>query len=147
MAAGLRVSRQAVCMWEANKRELKVTILNKIANLLGVNLNELVTLQKNRTTGKEEGMKMRGKQKKTHFELMSSEANKVAVAGDFNSWDERGLSMRKNKNGLWKVGVSLKPGRYEYKFIVDGQWVTDPANSNTVSNAHSTLNSVKEVAV
>ena len=28
----------------------------------------------------------------------------------------------------WQLPVALAPGNYEYKFIVDGDWITDPAN-------------------
>jgi hypothetical protein len=39
----------------------------------------------------------------------------------------------------------LGPGRYQYKFLVDGEWIVDPAASQNVANAFGTLNSVLEV--
>ncbi|GBR76432.1 putative AAA family ATPase [Candidatus Termititenax persephonae] len=56
------------------------------------------------------------------------EARDVKVAGVFNNW--RPEPMQKNQTGAWETAIELNPGQYEYKFIVDGQWVTDPANTN-----------------
>ena len=41
-AQKLGVSRQAICMWESDKRELKATMLKKIARLLKVSTDEIV---------------------------------------------------------------------------------------------------------
>jgi 1,4-alpha-glucan branching enzyme len=54
-------------------------------------------------------------------------ARSVVLSGDFNGWNEAELRMDKIAGG-WSLGYSLKPGNYGYKFIVDGQWITDPAN-------------------
>jgi 1,4-alpha-glucan branching enzyme len=59
--------------------------------------------------------------KKETFTLNAPEANSVALAGDFTSWELTPKPMKKNKDGVWKTTVALGPGRYEYKFIVDGQ--------------------------
>ncbi len=85
------------------------------------------------------------KGRKVVFQLNAPNANEVLLIGDFNSWEEAGLAMKKNKNGVWNAELNLMPGRYEYKFIVDGQWWTDPLNTNTVPNSFGSLNSVKEV--
>jgi 1,4-alpha-glucan branching enzyme len=82
---------------------------------------------------------------KTHFELNAPYANEVLLIGDFNAWKAGGMPLKKNKNGLWKLELKLNPGKYEYKFIVDGKWQNDPANSNTVINSFGTTNSVKEI--
>ncbi len=163
LAKRLGVSRQAICMWETDRRELKAKTLNKIAEVLNVTVDQIIKLHKitmkggekdmftNRgqkeikTKGKEEGMVAKGRQKKIKFVIKAPEANKVVLTGDFSSWNEAGVPMKRNKDGLWKTGLSLKPGRYEYKFIVDGQWWTDPVNSNTVSTSFGTVNSVKQI--
>jgi 1,4-alpha-glucan branching enzyme len=84
-------------------------------------------------------------EKKVRFELLASNASKVAMSGDFNAWDKNGIPLKKDRNGIWKTEVSLKPGKYEYKFIVDGQWYRDPTNKSYVRNAFGTENSVKEI--
>jgi len=73
-------------------------------------------------------------------------ANTVAVAGDFNNWNPEAHPLKKGKDGTWKVTPRLKPGTYEYMFIVDGVWRDDPLNPNRVPNPHGGFNSVCEVA-
>jgi hypothetical protein len=55
----------------------------------------------------------------------------VLVSGDFNSWRPDG-SMLRTPSG-WERSFYLFPGSYEYKFIIGGEWILDPANPNTVS--------------
>jgi hypothetical protein len=54
-------------------------------------------------------------------------AKSVVVAGDFNNWNPKELSMKKSGD-TWKLSTVLSAGNYSYKFIVDGKWITDPAN-------------------
>ncbi|MCM8823312.1 MAG: helix-turn-helix domain-containing protein, partial [Candidatus Omnitrophica bacterium] len=145
-AEKIGVSRQAICMWEAGKRELRLKIIDKIASVLGMNIEDIVKQLQEGILRKEGGMakKISTKAKEVTFQIEAPQATKVVLTGDFISWDTNGIAMKKSRNGLWKTKVSLKPGRYEYKFIVDDQWLTDPLNPNTVSNPYG-VNSVKEV--
>jgi 1,4-alpha-glucan branching enzyme len=35
--------------------------------------------------------------------------------------------MKRQPDGLWTIDIKLKPGTYNYMFVVDGEmWVTDP---------------------
>ncbi|MFC1809580.1 AAA family ATPase [Candidatus Omnitrophota bacterium] len=76
------------------------------------------------------------------FSLSAPQANCVEVAGDFSGWIS--LPMRKDKKdaGIWKLDVSLTPGVYEYKFIVDGEWIADPGNADTVDDTYGGVNSL-----
>ncbi len=85
------------------------------------------------------------KTKKVPFEFVASDAKKVFVAGDFNNWDPKSNLMKKDKKGVWTATVSLKPGRYEYRFLVDGNWVNDPACCDCVPNEFGSQNCVKIV--
>ncbi|MDD2703289.1 MAG: glycogen-binding domain-containing protein [Candidatus Omnitrophica bacterium] len=85
------------------------------------------------------------KAKETTFKLYAPSAKKVSVAGTFNNWDIKKLTAKKDVRGNWNVAISLKPGRYEYKFVVDGSWITDPVNTNTVGNNLGTVNSFIDV--
>ncbi len=164
LAERIGVSRQAVCMWETGKRELKGTTLNRIARILSVAVSEILnesgTVRERSLTGKGDSMKetlmstTKKKEKgydvkKTQplitFALAAPKAGKVALTGSFNSWDKSGMSLKKDKSGTWKTDLNLKPGKYEYKFIVDGQWWTDPANRSTVRNSFGSENSLVEV--
>lgn len=45
-------------------------------------------------------------------------------------------------NGRWVKELTLPPGRYEYRFVIDGQWVDDPKATEFVSNPHGGQNAV-----
>ena len=55
--------------------------------------------------------------------------------------------MMRHGDGHWEATVELAPGRYQYKLIVDGEWIADPAAQKNVPNEHGSLNSVIEVRV
>jgi hypothetical protein len=62
------------------------------------------------------------------FTLVAAGAQKVAVAGDFNGWDPQNSPLvDSDGRGSFVGSVRLPPGDHEYMFVVDGQWVTDPA--------------------
>ncbi len=80
------------------------------------------------------------------FVFESNSAEQVYLCGDFNDWQPTCLRMIGNPDaGLWEQRVTLPPGRYEYKFHVDGRWVHDPGASQNTPNIFGTLNSVVEV--
>jgi 1,4-alpha-glucan branching enzyme len=83
--------------------------------------------------------------KPTEFKLYAPVAKKVSLAGSFNKWDSKALSAKKDSQGNWTVKVSLKPGKYEYKFFVDGSWTNDPRCNSYVTNSFGTQNCVLEV--
>lgn len=72
-------------------------------------------------------------------------ASQVILAGSFNGWDEESLRMSRTDDG-WEVRIQLTPGEYHYKFIADGQWLHDPANSRKVRNEHGTFNSILQIS-
>jgi hypothetical protein len=62
------------------------------------------------------------------FVFVAPDAQRVALAGDFNGWDTTRTPMVRSAAGLWTVAVPLAPGRYGYAFVVDGRrFVADPA--------------------
>jgi len=73
-----------------------------------------------------------------------AEAEQVLLTGSFNGWDEESFEMNRVEDG-WALRLNLEAGRYEYKFIVDGEWMHDPNNPETVTNRYRTLNSVYEI--
>jgi 1,4-alpha-glucan branching enzyme len=80
------------------------------------------------------------------FVLEYNGAEHVYVCGDFNDWHPTCLRMIGNPDaGLWEKRLTLPPGRYEYKFVVDGNWLHDPDARENVSNIFGSLNSVVEV--
>ncbi|WP_169788199.1 hypothetical protein [Rufibacter tibetensis] len=76
------------------------------------------------------------------FRLKGHEkAKAVYVAGDFNNWDPKALLMRREGNE-WVFDVHLPLGKNRYKFVVDGEWIIDPANKLWEQNEHNTGNSI-----
>ena len=83
--------------------------------------------------------------KKVTFKISAPNAKDVRLAGDFNSWDPISSTLKKSKDGVWKRDVLLKSGRYEYKYLIDGQWQRDPLNNLFVTNTFGSENSVIEL--
>lgn len=79
----------------------------------------------------------------TVFSITAPAARSVAVVGSFNNWDRgRHRLAGPDGSGRWRIAVTLRPGRYEYLFLIDGKtWVTDPAAA-TVSDGMGGSNSV-----
>lgn len=63
------------------------------------------------------------------FEFINKSAQKVNVAGDFNGWNKDTHPLE-GAEGVWTLRLDdVKPGAYEYKFVLNGsQWITDPEN-------------------
>jgi 1,4-alpha-glucan branching enzyme len=76
------------------------------------------------------------------LELVKSEAKEVYVAGSFNGWVPQKSPLSPAGNGRWVGDLSIGPGRYEYLFVVDGQWLPDPKARETVDNPFGGKNSV-----
>jgi len=73
-------------------------------------------------------------------------AREVAVAGDFNGWKAAAAPMRRGPGGLWTVDIPLAAGkRYQYMFVVDGRWVTDPGAPATVDDGYGGRNAVLDL--
>ena len=60
------------------------------------------------------------------FRFEAGSAAEVCLAGDFNRWKVCDARLSRVGEDVWSVSLELPPGRYEYMFVVDGQWVTDP---------------------
>jgi 1,4-alpha-glucan branching enzyme len=83
---------------------------------------------------------------KIKFEFPSPEAKKVSLVGNFNDWNSQANPMKKDKKGIWNVALPLEPGRYEYRFVADGNWENDPSCSCRVANEFGGENCVRIVA-
>jgi hypothetical protein len=62
------------------------------------------------------------------FRLLAPAAQSVWVGGSFNDFNAADHPLTRTSEGVWETTVRLAPGRYEYKFKVDGRWELDPAN-------------------
>jgi len=80
------------------------------------------------------------------FEADFPGAKRVAVTGDFCSWSASGLPMSRRTDGVWECRLQLGSGQHQYRYIVDGTWLPDPSNAQTVPNEFGGANSVVVVA-
>lgn len=90
---------------------------------------------------------------KVRFECKPERASTVFLAGAFNDWSKSATPMKCDKKRIWSATVDLPPGRYEYKFIIDGEWccnpelLPDPSHVSCVPNTFGTMNFAIEVGV
>jgi 1,4-alpha-glucan branching enzyme len=80
------------------------------------------------------------------LELTWPGAQAVFIAGSFNDWHPSASPMLRLSDGTWAKELVLAPGSYEYRFVVDGQWVGDPAAKDYVPNPYGGMNAVLTVA-
>jgi hypothetical protein len=79
------------------------------------------------------------------FSFKDPTAATVHLAGEFNGWSQDATPMSDpDGDGVWTVVIDLAPGRYEYKFVVDGgvRWVEDSGNPESVPDPYGGRNSV-----
>jgi hypothetical protein len=139
LAAGVssgiaRFARRAAIKLDARgvpRHRFKTNVLGKIPRL------KVYGYQR-----KEHGMLTKGSKKDTIRFTIRPNGNpkSVQLAGDFNRW--KPVQMRKGKNGAFEVEVLLSADAHQYKFVVDGQWVSDPDTTASVPNPYGTTNSV-----
>jgi 1,4-alpha-glucan branching enzyme len=81
------------------------------------------------------------------FICYAPKAHRVVIVGDFNNWSTGADPMYdREEKGAWAITLPLQPGRYEYKFLIDGEkWIADPANPRKVKDGFGAFNSVVEV--
>ena len=86
------------------------------------------------------------KKQKVAFSMAAPKSKAVLLAADFTEWEKSPVALKKLKSGVWKATVSLAPGSYDYRFLVDGQWQDDPACANRRWNRFGSQNCVCDVA-
>jgi len=72
-------------------------------------------------------------------------ATTVGIAGTFNNWRPEATPMIPLGHGDWMKQLVLPPGVYEYRILVDGEWMSDPHAVETVPNPFGGLNSILRV--
>ena len=78
----------------------------------------------------------------TTFKLAGhADAEAVAIYGSFNNWVQTKNYCAKETDG-WVCRVDLAPGKYTYKFLVDGVGLNDPANPATEDDGSGSIDSV-----
>lgn len=80
--------------------------------------------------------------------LLQPGAQSVSVAGDFNGWNPEQTKLERSEGGIWTATIPLKPGRYQYMFVIDGkQWIADPLASEASGDGFGSENAVLDVSI
>lgn len=80
--------------------------------------------------------------------LLQPDAQSVSVAGDFNGWNPSQTPLERSDGGMWTATISLKPGRYQYMFVIDGKrWIVDPLASEEATDGFGSRNAVLDVEI
>jgi 1,4-alpha-glucan branching enzyme len=70
----------------------------------------------------------------------------VCVVGSFNDWDKRADPMTLRADGSYTARLSMVPGTYQYKYVIDGVlWLKDPIRPEAVSDGYWGENSILRV--
>ena len=81
--------------------------------------------------------------RETTLSFHAPDAASVHLVGTFNNWDPGATPMSRSDDGAWSASIPLLPGRYEYKFVVDGRLrITDPACERSEPDGFGGFNSV-----
>jgi hypothetical protein len=66
-------------------------------------------------------------QKLVTLRFSDPEAHSVSVIGSFNGWSPEQSRMRRAPGGTWEITLSLRPGKYAYRFLVNNRrQILDP---------------------
>ncbi|MDD5436872.1 MAG: AAA family ATPase [Candidatus Omnitrophica bacterium] len=81
--------------------------------------------------------------KEITFAINAPDAKDIHIVGDFNHWKINEESrLARIQDGRWEKRVGLSPGKYKYKFVIDGEWVLDSQNTERVPNAFGSFDSI-----
>jgi 1,4-alpha-glucan branching enzyme len=79
------------------------------------------------------------------FVVKAPKAMDVRVTGDFTGWAARGLRLSHDGGGHWRTVLSLEPGEYQYRLLVDGAWADHAETALRVPNPYGSKNCVLTV--
>ncbi len=77
------------------------------------------------------------------FSYYAPGAGEIFLSGDFNGWKHGTLRLVKGGDNVWRIILRLAPNRsYDYKYVVDGNWITDPNNPDLNPDIAGGANSI-----
>jgi len=84
--------------------------------------------------------------KRVVLSLEAPDTIPVKVAGDFNDWTPEDLVPSHSEGRtVWKKVITIPPGTYQYKYVVDGRWIPDPFNNRVSEDIYGGYNSILSV--
>ena len=128
----------------ATQQHLEQPSIAAVQRLNGVEPADAIAARTQQKIEEFYGVKQQGEE--VVFACKFDAAKKVLIAGDFNGWSAMGTPLHTNgRPGVWTTKLPLPRGRYRYRLIVDGQWMTDPNNKYVEVNEYGEMNNIVEV--
>lgn len=78
------------------------------------------------------------------FDPQGKTYSEVYVKGEMNAWNAASAPLTFDGN-VWKIEMVTEPGKYQYKFVVDGEEKSDPSNPDSISNNIGGFNSLVQI--
>ncbi len=87
-----------------------------------------------------------GEPREVTFTINHTDASEISLIGEFNNWSPETTPMKLTGSGMWSVTVTLPPGTYSYKFLIDRkQKLPDPTAKGSEPDGFGGTNSIKRV--
>jgi cyclomaltodextrinase / maltogenic alpha-amylase / neopullulanase len=130
-------SRNFDVILDTSENTIEITPLNNFSGLDLISFNYYGSTY-------ELPVKLAQKKKYSFKYNPSGNPKKVNLFGQFNGWNRKNLPMNDDDgDGVYEIIIPLDPGRYEYKFFVDGEELIDPENPAYVPNGLGDFNSIR----
>ncbi len=84
-------------------------------------------------------------EKEIEFIFYAPLASSVGVGGTFNNWNPSRSPLKRHVDGTWKGNLLLKPGKYEYRYLIDGRWENEQKECEQVYSGLGSYNCVLKV--
>jgi 1,4-alpha-glucan branching enzyme len=88
---------------------------------------------------------MRTAARRVPMTVKAPEAKDVRVTGEFTGWAEQGIRLSHDGAGRWRTVLTLEPGEYQYRLVVDGAWKDHADAAQRVANPFGTQNCILKV--
>jgi 1,4-alpha-glucan branching enzyme len=66
----------------------------------------------------------------------------IYLVGDFNQWNEKSHPLRRTETENYELELEIPPGKYRFKYLVDGVWWNDPDAEEYAPNPWGSEDSV-----
>jgi hypothetical protein len=117
-----------------------------IGNDVGEIVRDFAVVSRSVSAEKEQGPSVADDPREVTFRVSCPDASEVSLIGEFNNWSPEATPMKLSGGGMWSVTVTLPPGTYSYKFLVDRKRkITDPSATGSEPDGFGGTNSVRNV--
>lgn len=79
---------------------------------------------------------------KIRFVWSGKNAGTIFLVGDFNQWNETSHPLRRRETRDFELELEIPPGKYRFKYLVDGVWWNDPDAEEYAPNPWGSEDSV-----